>query len=83
MSHAVDRTLIDLDRRSINLSEYTTEEALSQFIVENYPNFVTFLKKYFEFEETEDSPTHLIKELFYTRDISQTCLLYTSDAADE
>ena len=83
MSHAVDRTLIDLDRRSINLSEYTTEEALSQFIVENYPNFVTFLKKYFEFEETEDSPTHLIKELFYTRDISQTDISLLNYIEDE
>lgn len=83
MSHAVDRTLIDLGRRELNLQEYVLEDVLSQFIVSEYPNFVKFLEAYFEFEETDQSPSHLIKELFYTRDITQTDLSLLSYIEDE
>ena len=75
MSHTVrDRTLIDIGRREPNIREYTIEDALSQHIVESYPKFVSFLKEYYEFEESIESPSHLIQELFYTRDITQTDL---------
>ncbi len=83
MSHRVDRSLVDLDRRELNLQEYVLEDALSNFIVSEYPNFVNFLKAYFEFEETDESPSHLIKELFYTRDITQTDIDLLSFIEDE
>lgn len=84
MSHTVvDRTLIDIGRREPNIREYVIEEALSQHIVESYPNFVKFLEGYFEFEETIESPSHLIQELFYTRDITQTDLKLLSFIEDE
>ena len=84
MSHTVrDRTLIDIGRREPNIREYTIEEAVSQHIVESYPKFVSFLKAYFEFEETVESPSHLIQELFYTRDIVQTDLKLLSFIEDE
>lgn len=83
MTHAVDRTLIDLGRRELNLQEYTLEDVLSDYIVAEYPKLVEFLRTYFEFEETFESPTHLIKELFYTRDITQTDIDLLSFIEDE
>jgi len=84
MSHTVvDRTLIDIGRREPNIREYVIEEALPQHIVESYPNFVKFLEGYFDFEETIESPSHLIQELFYTRDITQTDLKLLSFIEDE
>jgi len=83
MSHLVDRTLIDIGRREPNVREYVVEDALSQHIVESYPKFVSFLKQYFQFEETDSSPSHLIQELFYTRDISQMDLDLLAYVEDE
>lgn len=78
-----DRTLIDIGRREPNIREYVVEDALSQHIVESYPKFVSFLQEYFKFEETVESPSHLIQELFYTRDVTQTDLELLSYIEDE
>jgi hypothetical protein len=84
MAHTiVDRTLIDIGRREPNIREYVIEDALSQHIVESYPKFVSFLRAYFDFEETKESPSHLIQELFYTRDVTQTDLELLSYIEDE
>ena len=83
MSHAIDKTLIDLGRRELNLQEYSVEDVLSQYIVSEFPNLVQFLQAYFEFEDTDESPSHLIKQLFYTRDITQTDLDLLSYVEDE
>ena len=83
MSHVIDRTLIDIGRREPNIREYVVEDALSQHIVETYPKFVSFLKEYFRFEESDDSPSHLIQELFYTRDVSQMDLELLSYVENE
>ena len=82
-SQTVDRTLIDIGRREPNIREYVIEDALSQHIVESYPKFVSFLQAYFDFEETKESPSHLIQELFYTRDVTQTDLELLSYIEDE
>ena len=82
-SQTVDRTLIDIGRREPNIREYVIEDALSQHIVESYPKFVSFLRAYFDFEETRESPSHLIQELFYTRDVTQTDLELLSYIEDE
>ena len=79
----IDRTLIDIGRREPNIREYVVEDALSQHIVESYPKFVSFLQEYFKFEETVESPSHLIQELFYTRDVTQTDLELLSYIEDE
>tara|TARA_B100000497_G_scaffold108135_1_gene126130 strand:- start:1042 stop:2082 length:1041 start_codon:yes stop_codon:yes gene_type:complete len=82
-SQQIDRTLIDIGRREPNIREYVVEDALSQHIVESYPKFVSFLQEYFKFEETVESPSHLIQELFYTRDVTQTDLELLSYIEDE
>lgn len=72
MSHLTDKTLEDLGRRELNLSEYRVKESLPDYIVQEYPKLVSFLEKYYQFEQTDDSPTHLIQSLFESRDITQT-----------
>ena len=79
----VDKTLTDLGRREINLRHYKVEEVLPDHIVENYPKFVSLLKSYFAFEDQDISPTNLLNELFYTRDITQTDINLLSFLEDE
>lgn len=69
-----DKTLEDTNRRDINLKEYQVEGVLPDFIQQEYPKFVTFLKKYFEFEDREDSITRFLQDMFELRDVTQTDL---------
>jgi len=78
-----DKTLIDYGRRELNLREYRVEDTLSEFIVQTYPKLVGLLKEYYHFENEEVSPSRLIDELFYTRDITQTDLQLLSYIEDE
>jgi len=86
MTH-VDRTLRDLGRRELNLREYLVDGVLSDYIVENFPNFTNFLKKYYSFEQGEyyqdPSPSRLLDELFKTRDITQSDITLLSFIEDE
>lgn len=78
-----DQSLKDLDRRQINFREYQVENALPDFIVQTYPKVVSLLKKYYEFENEDTSPSRLLDELFHTRDISQADLKLLSFIEDE
>jgi hypothetical protein len=78
-----DKTLTDLGRRELNLRHYKVEETLPDHIIQNYPKFVQLLKTYYQFEDEEESPTNLLNELFYTRDITQTDLKLLSFVEDE
>jgi hypothetical protein len=69
-----DKTLEDTNRRDINLKEYQVEGVLPAFIQQEYPKFVTFLKKYFEFEDREGSITRFLQDMFELRDVTQTDL---------
>jgi len=83
MSINLDKTLRDTGRREINLREYRIEEILPDYIVQNYPKFVSLLKNYFDFENEPDSPSRLIDDLFNTRDISQTDFTLLNYIEDE
>lgn len=83
MSHLTDRTLIDLGRRNLNFQDYAVEDVIPNWIVEDYPNLVRFLQEYYAFEESDESPSHIIKELFYSRDITQTDLKLLAFIEDE
>jgi len=83
MSHALDRTLIDLGRRNLNTQTYAVEDVIPDWIVEDYPNLVNFLNEYYDFEQSDESPSHIIKELFFSRDIAQTDLKLLSFIEDE
>ena len=69
-----DKTLEDTTRRDINLKEYQVESVLPDYIQQEYPKFVTFLKKYFEFEDREGSVTRFLQDMFELRDVTQTDL---------
>jgi len=69
-----DKTLEDTNRRDINLKEYQVESVLPDYIQQEYPKFVTFLKKYFEFEDREGSVTRFLQDMFELRDVTQTDL---------
>jgi len=72
MTHYVDKTNKDLNRRALSLREYVVEDVLPDHIVQEYPKLVSFLKAYYEHEDHQNSVSRLIDELFITRDISQT-----------
>lgn len=67
-----DKTLKDTNRRNINLNEYQVESTLPDYIQQEFPKFVSFLKNYFEFEKQGASTTRFLQNMFETRDISQT-----------
>ena len=70
MATARDKTLTDNNRRELSfLDTHAVREVLPEFFVETYPRFVEFLEAYYEFEHGKLSPSHLIHELFETRDI--------------
>lgn len=70
MITARDKTLIDNNRRELSfVDNHSVREALPEFFAEAYPKFVEFLEAYYEYEHGELSPSHLIHELFETRDI--------------
>jgi hypothetical protein len=71
MSH-LDKTLKDLNRRNLNLREYSTTKVLPQFVAEDYPKLIQLLDEYYDFENDVNSPARLLDELFVTRDITQT-----------
>ena len=83
MSINRDKTLRDIGRREISLREYKIEETLPDFIIQNYPKFVSFLKHYYDFENEPESPSRLIDDLFLTRDVSQTDLTLLNYIEDE
>lgn len=83
MSHKTDDTLKDLNRREVAFSRNTIEEVLPEFFKTEYPKLITLLKEYYHFEDTDESPSRLIQELFYNRDITQTDLQLLSYIEDE
>ena len=71
MSHGKDVTLTDLNRREIDFPENQVKEVLPEFFRTEYPKLITLLDKYYEFEDSDQSPSRLVNELFYNRDITQ------------
>ena len=72
MTHKTDDTLRDDSRREIALNTgLEVEKYLPDYFKTDYPKFTSFLKEYYHFEESEQSPSRLVNDLFYTRDINQ------------
>jgi hypothetical protein len=45
---------------------------LPEYYQERYPKLITFLEKYYDWADSDVSPSHLIQDLFLARDISQS-----------
>ena len=74
MTHKQDDTLKDINRREIAFPKNSVKEVLPQFFRTEYPKLNTLLDEYYHYQDEDTSPTKLINELFYNRDITQTDL---------
>lgn len=70
------------NRRYINLRPNQVEGILPEYFSTNYPQFISLLEKYYEFQDQSDS-TELLKHLFATRDINETDILLLKYIEDE
>jgi hypothetical protein len=66
------RTLSDLNRLNANLNESQVDTVIPEHFKEQYPNLVTFLKKYYEFMDNEGGITHNLKNIFTAKDAEST-----------
>jgi hypothetical protein len=78
-----DKTLRDTQRRDVNLREPQIESVLPEHYLSDYPKFVTFLKKYYDFESRQESLTTFLDNIFDTRDVTSTDLKLLEYFEDE
>ena len=72
MGHKVDDTLRDDNRRELAFATgRDVEKVLPDHFKTEYPKLVSFLEEYFHFEDSDGSPSRLVNDLFYARDINQ------------
>ena len=66
--------LKDLNRREVPLQKSKIKEILPEYFVAEFPTFITFLEKYYEFLDSDGTYSFdtQIQQLFSTRDIDQT-----------
>jgi len=83
MANNDDITLRDYNRRELAFPKYQVKEILPEFFRSEYPKLITLLDEYYNFENSEESPSRLIRDLYYTRDITQTDLSLLSFIEDE
>ena len=74
MTHRLE----DQNRRDLNFHVSKVREILPEYMQIEYPTLITFLEKYYDFLESEDSKafSHAIQDLFVVRDASQAELKY-------
>lgn len=64
-------TLTDYNRREINFNQAQVETLLPEHFLEQYPQFVTFLKKYYDYLELAAGRNDL-DNIFYAKDFEST-----------
>lgn len=65
---SLDKTLVGR-RRKVDIDNYDVADALPSYFAERYPNLITFLEKYYDYLEEEDSPTESLNDLLMSRDV--------------
>ena len=81
MSHK-DKTLLDNDRRLLNLQRPEIGNVLPEYFGEDFPNLLEFLDAYYEWLDDSDNPGGRINKLYRNRDATQvpsTLLQYLED----
>tara|TARA_R110000764_G_scaffold198862_4_gene284142 strand:- start:1265 stop:2212 length:948 start_codon:yes stop_codon:yes gene_type:complete len=79
-----DKTLKDNNRRELSLQDHNSvKEVLPSYFIEEYPKLVSFLEAYYQFEDSDVSPSRLVSDLFVSRDITATDLTNLSFIEDE
>ena len=72
MTHKIDDTLRDDGRREISqITGREVDKVIPEHFKTDYPKLVSFLEQYYHFEDSDGSPSRLVNDLFYTRDINQ------------
>ena len=72
MTHKVDDTLRDDGRREISqITGREVNKVIPEHFKTDYPKLVSFLEQYYHFEDSDGSPSRLVNDLFYARDINQ------------
>jgi len=70
MSHK-DKTLLDNDRRLLNLQRPEIGNVLPEYFGEDFPNLLEFLDAYYEWLDDSDNPGGQINKLYRNRDATQ------------
>jgi len=83
MAKSLDITLQDLNRRELDVPDYKVKEVLPEFFRESYPKLISLLDNYYEFEDSDQSPSRLLNDLYRSRDITQTDMKLLSFIEDE
>jgi len=73
---------VDKKRRNINLREMQVENVLPEHFATYYPKFISLLKRYYEFQDQNNS-TELLNHLFATRDVNETDITLLNYIEDE
>ena len=81
---SLDKTLRYIKRRPISVQDKKhVTSALPEFFQTEYPKFTKFLDAYYDYSDSDISPTKLIDELFLNRDITQVDIDLLSFIEDE
>ena len=81
---SLDKTLRDINRRPISVQDKKhVDNVLPEFFQTEYPKFAKFLNAYYDYADSDISPTRLIDELFLNRDITQVDIDLLSFIEDE
>ena len=84
MTHKVDDTLRDDGRREIaQITGREVQKVVPEHFKTDYPKLISFLEQYYHFEDSDGSPSRLVNDLFYTRDINQVDVSLLSYIEDE
>lgn len=83
MGHKSDDTQRDLNRRDVAFPDYKHDQILPEHFREDYPKLLTLLEEYYHFEDSDQAPSRLVNDLFYSRDITQTDTELLSYIEDE
>ena len=67
----MSNTLTDFNRRDINFNQPQVETLVPEHFLEQYPNLVTFLKKYYEYLELAAGRNRL-DNIYYAKDFEST-----------
>lgn len=81
---SLDKTLRDINRRAISVQDKKhVTGILPEYFQSDYPKFTSFLEAYYDYADSDLSPTGLIDELFLNRDITQVDIDLLSFIEDE
>ncbi len=81
---SLDKTLRDINRRPISVQDKKqVKGVLPEYFQSEYPKFASFLEAYYDYMDSDLSPTKLIDELFLNRDITQVDIDLLSFIEDE